>query len=90
MTTRSRLNAPLLLATFGAGLLLLVAFGPGCFAQDFSKQGTFSVTYTAAGTLTKTIDIGDGTKVVANDARLLATNDAGQEYFTTRRRTAWP
>ncbi|MET1082084.1 MAG: hypothetical protein ABWY12_03405 [Burkholderiales bacterium] len=81
MTTRSRLNAPLLLATFGAGLSLLVAFGPGCFAQDFSKQGTFSVTYTAAGTLTKTIDIGDGTKVVANDARLLATNDAGQGIF---------
>jgi hypothetical protein len=81
MTMRSRLNSHFRVATLGAGLCLLSAFAPACLAQDLPKQGTFAVTYTAAGTLTKTIDLGDGTKVVANDARLLATNDAGQGIF---------
>ncbi len=63
----------------GAGVLL--TYAPPGAAEDLPKQGEFAVPYSAAETLTHTIDLGDGTKVVANDARLLATNGAGQGIF---------
>lgn len=64
-----------------AGLGALLAFVPPSSAEDLPKQGSFAVTYSAAGTLTRTIDFADGTKVVANEARMIATNDAGQGIF---------
>ena len=64
-----------------AGLGALLTFVPPSSAEDLPKQGNFAVTYTAAGTLTRTVDLGDGTKVVANEGRMIATNDAGQGIF---------
>ena len=64
-----------------AGLCALLTFVPPSSAEDLPKQGNFAVTYTAAGTLTRTIDVADGTKVVAYEQRLIATNDSGQGIF---------
>lgn len=63
------------------GLGLLLTLAPTGAAQDLPKQGDFAVTYSAAGILTHTIDLGDGTKVGANENRIIATNDAGQGIF---------
>ncbi|MBL8541826.1 MAG: hypothetical protein JNK68_15895 [Betaproteobacteria bacterium] len=68
-------------ALLAAGLCTLLAHVPSVSAEDLPKQGSFAVTYTAAGALGRTIDVGDGTRVVAMDNRLIATNDAGQGIF---------
>jgi hypothetical protein len=82
MTTRSQRILPVpRLTMLAAGVGVLLTYAPQGSAEDLPKQGNFAVTYTAAGTFTHTIDLGDGTKFVANDARLLATNDAGQGIF---------
>jgi hypothetical protein len=67
-----------MLAAGLGGLLISV---PRASAEDLPKQGSFAVTYTAAGTLSRAIDIGDGAKVVGMENRLIATNDAGQGLF---------
>jgi hypothetical protein len=82
MTTRAQRILPVpSLTMLAAGLSVLLTFVPPGAAEDLPKQGNFAVTYTAAGTLTRTIDVADGTKVVANEARMIATNDAGQGIF---------
>jgi hypothetical protein len=65
----------------GAGLGALLTFVPPASAEDLPRQGSFAVTYSTAGTLTRTIDVADGTKVIANEARMIATNDTGQGIF---------
>jgi hypothetical protein len=82
MTTQSQPLLPVSrLTMFAAGLGTLLTFAPPGAAEDFPKQGNFAVTYTAAGTHTRTIDLGDGTKVVGSENRIIATNDAGQGIF---------
>lgn len=82
MATRSkRILSSSCLTMLAAGLAASSAFVPSVSAEDLPRQGSFAVTYTAAGTLTRIIDVGDGTKVVAMDSRLIATNDAGQGIF---------
>ena len=82
MTTRSQRFLPLSRPTIlAAGLGVLLTSAPPGSAEDLPKQGNFAVTYTAAGTLTHTFDVADGTKVGANSARMIATNDAGQGIF---------
>jgi hypothetical protein len=84
MTTQSQRILPasrLTLLAAGAGAGAVLTFAPLASAEDLSKQGSFAVTYTAAGALTHTIDFGDGTKVGANENRMIATNDAGQGIF---------
>ena len=82
MTTRLQRILPVSrLTIIAAGLCALTAYVQQASADDLPKQANFAVTYTAAGTLTHTIDLGDGTKVVAYEQRLIATNDAGQGIF---------
>ena len=82
MATRSQRILPVSrLTMLAAGVGVSLTFAQLASADDLPKQGNFAVTYTAAGTFTHTLDLGDGTKLVANDARLLATNDAGQGMF---------
>ena len=64
-----------------AGLGVVLTSAQPSAAEDLPKQGDFVVTYTSSGTFTRTIDLGDGTKVVAFEQRLIATNDAGQGIF---------
>ena len=68
-------------AMLAAGLVVVLTSAQHSAAEDLPKQGDFAVTYTAAGIDTHTIDVADGTKVGANIARLIATNDAGQGIF---------
>ncbi len=68
-------------AMLAAGLGVVLTSAQPSAAEDLPKQGSFAVTYTAAGTFTHTIDLGDGTKVIAYDQRLIATNDSGQGLF---------
>jgi hypothetical protein len=81
MIPQSTRNLYLRVTAIAAGLGVALTLLPAGAAEDLPKQGSFSVTYTAAGALTRTIDLGDGTKVVAMDSRLIATNDGGQGIF---------
>jgi hypothetical protein len=61
MTTQSQPLLPVpRLTMLAGGLDALLTFAPPGSAEDLPKQGNFGVTYTAAGTLTRTVDLGDG------------------------------
>jgi hypothetical protein len=81
MIPQSTRNLYLRVTAIATGLGVALTLLPAGAAEDLPKQGSFAVTYSAAGTLTRTIDVADGTKVIANEARMIATNDTGQGIF---------
>jgi hypothetical protein len=59
----------------------LAAFPLGGWSADLPKQGTFTITYTIAGTTPASFDTGGGKWTYIFDSRLIATNDAGAGLF---------
>jgi hypothetical protein len=59
----------------------LAVFPLGGWSADLPKQGTFTVTYTDAGTSPAGFDTGGGKWAFIFDTRLITTNDAGSGLF---------